>query len=115
MGNIYRKQGKRRQARRYYMDSLRLAQDVGVAFVAVGVLVEVAELEMVYGKMSLAALLLTFAVQHRAIEGATLENARRLLDELTAALQAQLMAAAETAAQSHTLDSLVADLLNGRL
>lgn len=115
MGNIYRKQGKRLQARRHYMASLRLAKDVGVAFVAVGVLVEMAELEMTYGKMALAALLLAFAVEQPAIEGAALENSQRLLEELSVELPAQLMAAAQTAAQAHTLDSLITDLLNGRL
>ena len=114
LGMIYRKQGKRRQARHYLYESLRLAQTVGVGWSAVSTLVDVAELEMSYGELARAARLLAFTVQQSAIEATTLANAQKLLDDLRAELPEETVAEITTAVSSYTLDSLIDDLLNGR-
>ncbi len=114
MGVIYHKQGKRRQARRYYYNSLLMAQEVGIVWVIMSTFLDIAELEMSYGEMERAALLLTFAVQHPAIEATTLTNAQRLLADLAAELPATVMTEAETAVKAHTLNSLIAQLVNNQ-
>ena len=111
IGSIYRKMGKRREARRHYYDSLQMAQEVGVIWVALGAVVEVGELEISYGNMAQALRLLTFAVHHPAIEADSLQIAQKLLDELAAELPKEMIIAAETAVQSLTLDALIAQLL----
>ena len=110
MGTIYRKQGKRQKARRYLYDSLLLAQEVGVIWSAVATLVEVAELEMSYGRAEQAARLLAFAAGHEAPEATTREKAQNLLAELRAELPPELMAAAETAVADLTLDDIITQL-----
>jgi DNA-binding SARP family transcriptional activator/predicted ATPase len=109
---ICMKLGRRREARRCYYDSLRLSQWVGATWLAAVTLVDVAELEMSYGALDRAATLLAFVVRHPATVASSLANAQKLLDELRAELSPKLMAEAETAAQSHTLDSLIAWLVN---
>jgi tetratricopeptide (TPR) repeat protein len=113
MGSIYRKQGQRRKARRYLHESLLLSQEVGVIWVAISLLVEMAELEISYGSWQQAALLLGFAVQHPAIQAPALATAQKLLDELKAELPENVMAEVEVAAAQHTLDSLIAQLVAG--
>ncbi|KAA3657039.1 MAG: hypothetical protein DWQ04_29315, partial [Chloroflexi bacterium] len=78
MGSIYLKLGEWRKARRNYYDSLLIAQVVGVTWLSIGVLVDVAKLEMISGNLQQAALLLTFSVQHAAIGAFTLANAQEL-------------------------------------
>jgi DNA-binding SARP family transcriptional activator/predicted ATPase/Tfp pilus assembly protein PilF len=109
---IYVEQGKRPQARRHYYESLQLSQAVGVTWLAVITLISVAELDMSYGELRRAALLLTFAAQHPSTSAFSLDNAQKLLNELRAELPPVVMAEAEKAARSHTLDSLIAWLIN---
>jgi predicted ATPase/DNA-binding SARP family transcriptional activator len=113
MASIYLAQGKRREARRHFYDSMRLAQEVGAIWLAIVSLVDVAELEMSYGELQRAALLLLFVVQHPATVAATQVTAEKLLDELQAELPAEVIREAETAAASHTLDSIIAQLIGG--
>jgi len=110
MGSIYRKQGKRRQARRHYNEALLLSQEVGAAWVAVGLVVEVAELALSYEDWQEAALLLTFAVQHPAIQAPTREHAQKLLGDLQAELPGSWLPEMNTAVTHLTLDDLVAQL-----
>jgi tetratricopeptide (TPR) repeat protein len=114
MGSIYRQQGKRLEARRRFRESLVVSQEVGVAWVTVGVIVEVAELEISYGELQKAALLLTFALQQPAIGAQTRAKAAELLDELAAELPQGVMAEVATAVQTYTLDSMVVYLVDGR-
>lgn len=111
MGSIYGKMGKRREARRHYYDSLQMAQEVGVTWVALGALVDIGELEMSYGNMAQALRLLAFATHHPAIEADSLQKAQKLLDELAAELPEEMIIADETAVQPLTLDALIAQLL----
>lgn len=104
-------QGKRRAARRNYNRAIRLSQEIGATWLAVVALVDVAELEMSYGRLQWAATLLFFVAAHPAALAATLENAHRLLQELRAELPPETMAEAETAAAALTLDDLIAQLL----
>ena len=110
MASIYLAQGKRREARRYFYDSLRLSQEVGATWLAVVSLVDVAELEMSYGELQRAALLLLFVVQHPATVAVTQASAEKLLDELRAELPAEVMRGVATAVATHTLDSIIAQL-----
>jgi hypothetical protein len=55
-----------------------------------------------------------FAVQQPEIEASMLENAQKLLDDLAAELPEGMMAEVATAVATHTLDSLIDDLVNGR-
>ncbi len=111
MASIYRAQGKRREARRYYYDSLRLSQEMGAVWLSLVSLVDVAELEMSYGKLQQAAQLLLFVAQHPAAVAATLENANKLLDELRVELPEGVMGEVETAVSSLTLDAIIANLI----
>lgn len=111
VGTIYRSLGKRQKARRYLYDSLLLAQEVGVIWSAIATLVEVAELEMSYGDAKMAALLLTFAANHPALEATTQEKAQNLLADLQAELPLEIMTEAETAAANLTLDGIINQLL----
>lgn len=104
--------GRRREARRNYLASLRLSQAVGATWLAVIALVDVAELEMSYGAFDRAATLLFFVVNHTAAVASSVANAQKLLEELRAELPPKLMAEAETAAQNTTLDDLIGWLVS---
>ncbi len=112
MGSIYRKQGKRRQARQHYNEALLLSLAVGVTWVSVGLVVEVAELAISYEDWGHAVRLLTFAIQHPAIQAPTRERAQKLLDELKVELHENLLAEMATVVTNLTLDDLVAELTN---
>ena len=110
IGMIYNKMGKMAEARRHLYGAAELAQEIGSASVAIYSLAEVAELEINSGNMKQAVMLLSFVHQHPATGGLTVANTQRLLDELTTELPATLVAEAKAAAQTYTLDSLVAEL-----
>ena len=114
LGTIYRKQGQRKKARRYYNDSLQLAREVGVDWSAVATVVDVAELEMSYGRMREAAQLLTFALQQTALEATTQKRAQELLEELKAELPAAVLQEAKTAVANLTLDDIITQLTKAR-
>ncbi|MCB8924638.1 MAG: tetratricopeptide repeat protein [Ardenticatenaceae bacterium] len=114
LGTIYRKQGQRKKARRYYNDSLQLAREVGVDWSAVATVVDVAELEMSYGRMREAAQLLIFALQQTALEATTQKRAQELLEELKVELPAVVLQEAETAVANLTLDDIIIQLTKAR-
>ncbi|MBV7334355.1 hypothetical protein KFU94_40195 [Chloroflexi bacterium TSY] len=89
-----------------------ISQEVGAVWLSVCTLVDVAEWALRNGEPAFAVQLLNFAVSHPAIVADAKENGQKRLDELTDELPAERIAEAERAAQSHTLDSLVAALLS---
>ncbi|MBK8904769.1 MAG: tetratricopeptide repeat protein [Anaerolineaceae bacterium] len=107
---IFLAQGKRREARRHYNESMQLSQVIGATWLAVVSLVDVAELEMNYGNMEWAATLLFFVLAHPAALATTLENTNKLLEDLQEELPAEMLAEAETAAIHLTLDDIIAQL-----
>lgn len=111
MGMIYHKLGRRAAARDHLYDCLRQAQALGMSGIAVSGLAELAELELSGGNLQQAALLLAFISQHPATSGTTQANTQKLLDDLAAELSPALIAKAQTAAQAHTLDSLIKQLI----
>ncbi|WP_420628555.1 AfsR/SARP family transcriptional regulator [Candidatus Leptofilum sp.] len=112
MGTIQFKLGKRREAGRNYYESLKMAQEVGVAWSAVATLVDVAELEMSYGRFEKAAELVAFAIQQETAEAVTLEKGQGLLEELKAELPYAWLEGMETAVADLTLDDIIAKLTN---
>jgi tetratricopeptide (TPR) repeat protein len=112
-GMIYHRLGKWSAARRQLHSCLQQAQALGMVGTAVSGLAEMAELEMSLGHLEQAALLLTFIQQHPATRGTTKTNTQRLLEELTAELPDAVMKRVKTAVSTHTLDTLIAQLLRG--
>ncbi len=112
MGMIAHKLGKRVKARRYLHDCLLLAQDIGSDGIAISGLSEIAELEISGGNMKQAVFLFMFIARHPATGGTTRKNAQSMLAELTAEFPPEMIAEAETAVRAHTLDTLIALLVN---
>jgi tetratricopeptide (TPR) repeat protein len=112
MGMIAHKLGDRSAARRYLHDGMVMAQETGSEGLTISNLAELAELELSGGNLNEALFLFLFIAQHPATNGTTRENAERMLADLTAELPPEMIAEAETAVQSHTLDSLIAQLVN---
>ena len=110
LGKAFFNKGKRQKARRYYYDSLRLAQDVGVAWASIETLVDLSELEMSYGRFEQAGQLLSFCINHPAIEFKSSETAQRLLDELIEEHPAIDAEALKTAVATLTLDEIIQQL-----
>jgi DNA-binding SARP family transcriptional activator/predicted ATPase len=110
LGTISFKTGKRGQARRYFYDSIQLAQAVGVTWSIISTLVDVAELEMSYGRWEPAGLFLSFCIAHPAIEYTTLERAQRLLDELLEEHPGIDQASLQTNVANLNLDDIVSRL-----
>lgn len=112
-GMIYHKMGKRAAARRSLHECVLLSHELGMAGIAISGLTELAELEISGGNFEQAARLLYFIRNHPATSGTTRQNVENLLQELTAELPPELMRKAETAVQTHTLESLIGELVGG--